>query len=510
MAGTSSCLNLGGVDLSPKYRGDNLIVPAAWNGASPFVEARPSDGVMRKDWWRVFDDPVLNGLVEQAMLNNPDLQAAAERFLQARDNMMKARSRLVPSLGAEVGASDRRQSANTLFRSADSPITDNELSLGGLASWEPDFWSQLRNATRVQIYRAQQRAADYALARLSLQSDLASYYFTLRGLDAQNAIYAQSIDYYEKSLALMNVKFKGFIASELDVSRAQYQLSSTQARQLGVQAQRQVVEHAIAVLVNRAPAAFAVAPVEALEISRFQLPASIPSELLQRRPDVAGMEREMAQANKEIGIARAAFYPSIPLGANGGIAGQFAGLLKVSNFFWSIGAFLRLPVFEGGHRRAHLQQAWSAYRETEDRYRSILLNAFREVEDGLSLTSLAALEVERQNTAVEAAWRQQDLSMELYKGGLASSLELINAQVNTLDARITSVEVRAGLLRSTVSLVRSLGGGWSRGDLPEDDAIQPFGVFQYGGLDKPKPVGGIDVHTEQHAPQQDLTLPASY
>ena len=510
LLGTSSCLNIGGIDMSPKYDAKKLVVPATWRGTSPFVEAQPSDAAVRKDWWKLFQDPVLERLVADAMVQNPDMHAAAERFIQARDEMMKARSRLIPRIGIGAGASDNRQSENALFRSASSPITDNELTGGGLASWEPDFWSKLRNMTRVEIYRAEERAAEFALVRLGIQAELAHSYFTLRGLDAQNAIFRQSIDYYEKSLALVKIKFQGAIASELDMARAEYQLSSTQARQVKLQARRQVTEHAIAILVNKAPASFTIAPVDVLELVSFEVPSSLPSVLVERRPDVAGMEREMAQANKVIGIARAAFFPNIALGAAGGVAGHFTGLARVSNFFWSLGGFLRLPVFEGGYRRAQLQQAWSAYRERENRYRATVLNAFREVEDGLSMTRLTGVGVDRQEEAVKAAWKQQTVSMELYKGGLASSLELINAQVNTLESRLALAEVKSELRRSTVGLIRSLGGGWSRGDLPEDDQIQPFGVLQYGDLDKPEPEGGIDVQTDAYSPRDDLSQGASY
>ena len=506
---TSSCVNMGGFDLTPKYNADKLVVPAKWDGTSPFVQAQPSDAIVRKQWWKLFNDPVLDELEAHAMASNPDLQAAAERFLQARDEMMKARSKLIPKIGANVEAGMGRESENAPYRSPDSPIRDADVLVGGMASWEPDIWSRLRNATKVRIYRAEQMAAVYALAKLSIQAELAAHYFALRGLDAQDAIYRHSIEYYEKSLNLVLIKYRGLIAAELDVVRAQYQLSSTQARHLSIQGKRQVAEHAIAVLVNRAPASFRVEPVEGFSVPHFEVPSVVPSVLVQRRPDVAAAEREMAQANRSIGIARAAFFPNVPIGGNIGVQG-LANLFRLPNFFWSIGAFLRVPAFEGGYRRAALQQAWSGYREMEDQYRATVLNAFREVEDGLSRTRLISAESERQEEAVSAAWKQQDLSMELYRGGLASSLELINAQVNTLNSRIRAVEVRAELLCSTVGLVRSLGGGWQRGELPGDDEIQPFGVFQYTHLSKPEPVGGIDVELDQDAVHNNVAQTAVF
>lgn len=509
-AGLVSCVKSGGIDLAPKYHGDTWLVPASFRGPDPFVQAKPADTTLRKDWWRPFGDPVLDALQERAMAHNADLAAAAERFVQARDEMMKVRSRLVPRLGFGVEASEAQQSAQAPFRSINSHLVDDDFSLGGMASWEPDIWSKLRNATRMKIFGAEQVAAEFHQARLSLQAELSAAYFTLRGLDAQNAIYGQSIRYYQESLEVVMVKFRGSIASELDVARAEYQLSSSQARQFGVQARRQVVEHAIAAMVNVAPMHFRIAPVEDSPLVVMDVPLTLPSTLTQRRPDVAAMEREMAQANRAIGIARAAFFPSIPLGASGGITGHFASIFAVKNFFWSVGAFLKVPAFSGGAGRAQLQQSWSAYREAEDRYRASLLRAFREVEDGLSRTRLLNSEVARQGAAVGAAARQQDLSMELYRGGLASTLDLINAQQNALEARVTAAELKAELRRATVGLVRALGGGWSRQEMPTDDEVQPFGVLQAHGLSKPEPAGGIDVQVDHREALEDLTERVSF
>jgi len=505
-----ACINRGAIDLAPKYALAKFEVPAEWHGSSPFVEAHPSDDVIRRDWWTIFGDPVLDALEEQATEANPELEAAAERFMQARDMMMNARAKLIPHIGAAAVPRIGKESDARLFRAPNAPLSDQGISLGGLARWEPDFWSEIRNQTRSQIYAAQQMAAEYGLARLSLQAELANDYFTLRGIDVQNAIYRQSIDYYERSLEVVNIKFEGHIASALDVARAQYQLVRTQSRQLGLQAEREVVEHAIAVLVNRAPASFSIEPVDTLAVGDFAVPQAVPSTLLERRPDVAAAERQVAQANRQIGIARAAFFPKLRIGAGGGIEGQFGSLFKVANLFWMAGALIKFSVFDGGSRRADVQQAWSYYREMEDHYRGTLLEAFKEVEDGLSRTKLISEQLDRQKLAVVAAEEQQNLSMELYQGGLASSLDLIVAQVNTLDARIVSAEIKASLLNSTVGLVRALGGGWQRSDLPDDDEIQPFGVFEYKGIKNPKPTGGIDVQIEKREEHRDISKPSRH
>jgi outer membrane protein, multidrug efflux system len=494
-------------DLAPSYQPPEYVVPASWRGQSPFVEAKPSDEEVRPDWWTLFGDSVLNMLIEQAMAANPELEATAERFLQARDMMMRARSQYLPRLGLGFGASDNRASTNALFFPRDINQQASTVSLGGLAAWEPDFWSALRNATRIETYRAEERAADYGLARLSLQAEIGTDYFLLRGYDAQIAIYTQSIDLYRRSLDIVKAQFAGAIASALDVARVESLLFTTETQLARVQAQRQVTEQAIAILVNMAPASFTIKPANELRVATFTVPRTLPSTLLERRPDIARMERQMAQANRAIGIARAAFYPNVSFRAGGGFEDVGFNLISLANSFWSYGASVSLPVFQGGLRRAQLQQSWSAYRETEDRYRSTVLNAFREVENNLSLTSQLTLAANRQDAAVGATFKAQNLTTELYQGGLASSLELIYAQVATLTARIESVQIKAELLQSSVGLIRALGGGWNRQQLPNDDQIQPFGTFQYVNLNKPAPVKGIDVNADNNAIHNDLTKP---
>jgi NodT family efflux transporter outer membrane factor (OMF) lipoprotein len=483
-------------DLSPNYQPTEFVVPDSWEGTSDFVKANPSDDAVRPDWWKLYEDPVLNNLVEQALAANPDLQAAAERFIQARNAMMKARSRYFPQLGFGFGGSNNRQSDHTLFRAPGEPDSDTQVLMDGIASWEPDFWSKLRNAAQAKIYRAEERAADYGLARLILQAEVTSNYFTLRGLDAQIAIYKQSIDLYNYSLTVVQTQFEGKIASALDVARAQSLLFATESKLALMNSERQVTEQAIAILLNLAPASFKIAPVDILLSAKFSLPQTVPSTLLERRPDIAAMERRMAQANRSIGIARAAFFPDVSFRLGGGMEDSGLNLLALANSFWAYGSSFSIPLFQGGYRRAQLQQSWSAYRETENSYRSTVLNAFREVENNLTKTRWMTLAAERQDAAVGAARTTQNLTMELYKGGLASSLELIYSQLGTLTASIDSVQIKTDLLRASVALIRALGGGWNREQLPADNEIQPFGILQYTDLDKPVPAGGIDVNAD--------------
>lgn len=495
----AGCDSMPGVDLAPAYEPPQYVVPASWHGASPFVEAKPSDGEIRSEWWRLFKDPVLNRLEEQAMAANAELQAAAERFLQARDLMMKARSHMLPQLNLGLDASSNKESESALFRGPLNPIYDTSVSDQAGASWEPDFWYAIRNETKARTYLAQQKAAEFALARLSLQAEIASDYFTLRGYDAQTDIYNQSIGYYKQSLAVVNDRFAGKIASELDVARAKSLLFGTEAKALEVQGEREVAEHAIAILVNTAPASFRISPASNLQMTPLKLPRTLPSTLLERRPDIAAGEREMAQANREIGVARSAFFPRVEFRIDGGFESHGLNLVKLANSFWSYGSAVSMPVFDGGLRRAQLQRSWSVYRETEDKYRTTVLNAFREVEDGLSLTNRLSASARKLDAAVAAALETQNLTMDLYKGGLNSSLDLIYAQVATLTARIELAQVKTRVLKSGVDLVRSLGGGWQRGELPREEDIQPFHALQYEGLDRPAAAGGIDVPADNHA-----------
>ncbi|MCP1212721.1 efflux transporter outer membrane subunit [Acetobacter okinawensis] len=480
------CLTaLSACDLAPAYNPPHYVVPVSWHGQGLFKDAAPGTIALKPDWWTLFGDTTLNGLEQQALAGNADLQAAAERFSQSRAIVMEARSELLPHFGMAFGASDNKSSTDRLFRFK-GPITATDEFYSGLASWEPDIWSGIRNRVRVQKYYAQEQAADYAAARLSLQAELATDYFALRGLDAQHAIYTQSIAYYQQALHVTQTRLDNQDATGIDVARAQNQLYMTQAHLLDVQAQREVLEHGIAVLVNEQPSTFHIAPADDLTNIEPIVPTGLPSELLERRPDIASAERRMAQANRAIGIARAAFYPHVFFSANGGFDSNGFNLANLANSMWSYGASVSMPLFEGGLRRAQLQHSWSVYRETLDNYRKTVLSAFGDVENGLSLTNRLRAESERLAQGVATAQKAQTLTMTLYKGGADNYLDALIAQVNTLDARIDRVQVQARALQSTVGLIRALGGGWRQNDLPTPDATMTFGVMQYSGLQTPK------------------------
>jgi len=500
-----SLLGLSACDLAPTYKAPNFVVPASWQGQAPFAIATPADTVLPENWWTMLHDPLLNELEERATADNGDIQAAAERFIQARSLVAAARSELLPHASMEAGASDNKQSADRLFRNG-ATLTQTEEDYGGLVSWEPDFWSSIRNRVRSQKQFAQQRAADFAMARLSTQAELARDYIELRGYDAQDAIYEQSISFYKRAVTITENQVQNQAAPRLDLARAQAQLYTTQAAQLDIQAARQVTEHAIAVLTNSSPSAFHIPQIQTFSFIQPSIPASVPSELLQRRPDIASAEREMAQANREIGIARAAFYPHIALKLGGGFAANGFDLANLANSLWTYGASLDMPLFDGGLRRAELQRTWSAYRETRDEYRMKVLSAFREVEDGLSRTERLSKENAALEQAVKANLDTQNMTMTLYQGGVGTYLEAIFSQENTLESRIHQVEIATRLYKADVDLIRSLGGGWSTRNLPTMDQTLSVEPLQYDNLHHPKPVG--DVNASQH-PEQFENLNSS-
>ncbi|MBB3175327.1 NodT family efflux transporter outer membrane factor (OMF) lipoprotein [Endobacter medicaginis] len=489
----SAATMLSGCDLAPDYHPPGFILPADWAGSGPFTRAHPADALPRGPWWRMFDDPVLDGLESRAVAGNPDLAATAEAYTQARDLAAEARAGLFPQITATASTSDNRRSDHALFRSSTGIRTMSSNEWGGTASWAPDFFSRIRNRTRAQKQLAQAAAADLASARLALEVELAHDYFALRGLDAQIAVYRQSIRYYETAVQITQLRLGAKIAAALDVERAKTQLAQAQALLTDTEASRELMAHAIAVRCGADASTFAIAPIampsepgthpatEARATDGAMLPdpipavpASVPSLLLQRRPDIAQAEREMAAANTSIGVSRAAFYPDVTISLTGGFMDSGWNLGNIANSLWSVGAGAMLPLFQGGLRRAELQRSWSQYAQTRDQYRARVLDAFREVEDGLTLTRKLATEHAQQTDAVTAALHTQTMTLQLYTGGLTNYLDAVVAQEAALTARIAAVQVRTRQLQASVSLIGALGGGWSAAALPGEDATLPF------------------------------------
>jgi outer membrane protein, multidrug efflux system len=487
----TTALALSGCDLAPDYRQPSYLLPDSYQGAAPFALARPSDALPRGPWWTLFGDPLLDRLEEQAVANNPSLAAIAEQYVQARDLAAEARAGLFPQVEADGTLSRSKRSAGRPFPSATGSTNIATLNqIDAAATWEPDFWYRIRNQTRLQKRLAQASAADLAAARLSLQAELATDYIALRGLDTQDAVYRQAISFYEKAVSITRLRFAGKIASGLDVARAQSQLAATQALDTDTLASRAVLQHAIAVLAGADPSRFSVPPGDIGTFAVPAIPVGVPSTLLERRPDIAAAERRMAAANAAIGISRAAFFPRITLSAIGGFQDTGFNLASLPNSIWTLGTTAALPLFTGGLRRAELQRSWSQYRQTRDDYRATVLDAFRQVEDGLTLVSRLGTERAQQRTAVQAALQAQGITLQLYTGGLTNYLDAVVAQVTALTDRIAEVAVQTRQLQANVALVSALGGGWSTALLPTENNVLPFNPLAFSGSDRtPRPDG---------------------
>jgi multidrug efflux system outer membrane protein len=467
---------LAACSLAPAYQAPHMMLPDNYQGTGPFQLARPDAQLDQSDWWKMFGDDQLDTLETSLNAANPDLQAAEETYTQARDIVGEARSQLYPQLSSQTYATENHQSADRLFRPPGSGLSQEaSLGYGAALSWEPDFWGQIRNQTNYAKFNAQATSAMVASARLSLEVELANDYMALRALDSEHAVYTKTLGYYGDALKITQLRYSGKIAAGMDVERAQDQLSTAQAADTDIEAQRAVLEHAIAVLAGENPSTFSLPPEDLARRAIPAIPAGVPSALLQRRPDIAQSERQMAAENAAIGIARAAFYPNIQLSANAGFENDaFGGIGALSNSLWSIGASGVLPLFEGGLRRAEEQQSRSAFAQAGDNYRSTVLQAFREVEDQLVLTNKLGSEYSQQQAALTSALKVQDLALRLYTNGLDNYLNVTVAQAAALSSELATVQVRSRQLQAAVGLIGAVGGGWSTADLPTEKQTIPF------------------------------------
>jgi outer membrane protein, multidrug efflux system len=474
---------LAGCDLAPVYDPPHFVLPESYQGSGPFVVAHPEAALSpRGDWWALFGDARLNELEDQLGRANPTLAAAADVYDQARSLAAEAQSALSPQVSANAGTSYNKSSVNRLFRAPNSnaPLREASNVWGLAASWEPDFWHALRNTAHAQKRLAQAGAADLATARLSLEAELASDYIAVRGLDAQLEVLRQSIVSYQAAVEVARLRTQGQIASGLDLARALSQLDSAQAQETETRLQRDLMQHAVAVLVGAMPSTFSITPTAEFRLAPPQLPAGVPSELLQRRPDIASAERQMAAANAEIGVSRAAFYPNVTFNLTGGFQDSGFSLLSLPNSLWSVGAAAVEPLFDGGLRRAQLRHSWAQYAQTRDSYRATVLAAFQEVEDGLSQTQRLATEDSQEHEAGDQAGQALSISTMLYKDGLDNYLSVSVAQVQALATQLTEVQIRIRQIQAAVSLIRALGGGWTVQALPDEKQTLQAGPLDHG------------------------------
>jgi NodT family efflux transporter outer membrane factor (OMF) lipoprotein len=429
--------------------------------------AQPADQLARGKWWEIYNDPQLNSLEEKVRVSNQTLKAALAQFEQARALVRFNRADFYPTITAGASGSRNHVSRNRAVASSFSPANSSDIQMPVVGvSYEPDFFGRIRHTVAASRINAQAAAGDLENLSLSLHSELAADYFELRSLDEEEELLTSSVATFQRALDLTQNRYAGGIASAVDVAQAQTQLEATRAQATDLQVARAQFEHAIAVLVGEPASSFTIANKPLREIPP-DIPVGLPSDLLERRPDIAAAERRVASATEQVGLARAAYFPSITLSGNGGFEStSLTNLLSGPSGFFSAGASALVTVFDVGRRRAVSEQARALYDQSAAGYQEVVLNAFREVEDNLAATRILAQEVKTQEAAVAAAERSVQLSTNRYKGGVASYLEVTTAQGTALANQRVAVQIRGRRMTSSVRLIQSLGGGWNTAELP--------------------------------------------
>ena len=455
---------LSACSLAPDYRVPATPVAAQYKTLGPWTSAQPADQIDRNGWWKMYGDTQLDDLETQLLAHNTDLRAAYAHYQEAQAFVAQVESGLYPTISASAVPLRERQS-NTAPLRGNGPADYNSITLGASVKYDLDLWGRVRDSVVAGKDEAQATKADLASVQLSLQVELADSYIQLRGLDQQTALLSETEVAYAKALQLTQTLHNSGIVSGLDVSRAQTQLSSAKSQLSQNLAQRALLEHAIAVLVGASASEFSL-PQQTAAIALPAIPTGVPSTLLQRRPDVAAAERRVAEANAQIGVARAAYFPDITLGLQGGVqSAAYAGLVSAPNAFWAIGPQLVQYVFDGGYRRAKLDAAKAATEEAGERYRGVVLSAFQQVEDNLALLSYLGTALGEQRDAATSAQYTVDLALRQYKQGTVGYLDVVQAQTVELDAQRGVLDIQTRQLSANVQLLHALGGGWSSDEL---------------------------------------------
>ena len=463
-----TALQLTGCVVGPKYHPPAVQAPSAYKEVGDWKPAQPNDQNLGGSWWTLFQDPQLNSLEEQVNVSNQNLKVAEAQYRQARAVLRYYRADYYPTVTAGLSATRQRISAR---RAPPTSIFDgisyNDFVLPFSVSYQADVWGRVRKNVESYREQAQASAADLATVNLSMHADLALDYFQARSLDAEEQLLNSTVTQYEQALQLTESRFQGGIASEVEVEQAKTILQTTRAEAIDVGVLRAQYEHAVAILVGKTPAEFSLPPLP-LTAPPPHIPIGLPSELLERRPDIAAAERLVASANAQIGVAKSAYYPVINLGASGGFeSSSITTLLNGPSGLWSFGLTAVGTVFDVGRRRAFTDQARAAYDSQVANYREIVLNGFQQVEDNLAAVRILENEAKVQDEAVVAAQHSLDLSITRYKGGVTSYLEVITAQNAALVDEVTAVNILGRRMANTVLLIQALGGGWDRSSLPE-------------------------------------------
>ena len=461
----SLTLLLASCSVGPKYAKPTVPTAPLFTEPPPagWKTAQPSDAEIKGKWWELFGDTQLNALEEQVAPANQSLKIAEANFRQARAQIRIARSGLFPTVGTAPNITRNRTSTNNPTGVQGRHYGLFELPVD--VSWDIDFWGRIRHTIATAREQFQASAADLENVKLQLQTELAADYFEARSLDAQKRILDDTVVAYQKALDLTRNRFNGGVASRVEVAQAQTQLNQTEAQAIDVGAARAQFQHAIAVLIGKTPEVFTL-PATPLKDPPPVIPVGLPSELLERRPDIAVAERQVAAANEQIGIAQSAFFPDLLLTATGGFAGSIVNWFTWPSRFWSVGPSLAETIFDAGRRRGQVESTQAAYDATVANYRQTSLVALQEVEDNLSSLRILEQESAKQHEATTAAEDSLQLSLNRYKGGLVTYLEVITAQSIALTNEQTEVDLLRRRMGASVQLIKALGGGWNVSQLP--------------------------------------------
>jgi NodT family efflux transporter outer membrane factor (OMF) lipoprotein len=475
---------LAGCTVGPKYHTPSADTPSAYKELTPadfqntdgWKVSQPQDAALKGKWWEIFNDPDLNALEEKVNVSNQSIAAATASFFASRALVRQARSQLFPTVSTNPAITEQRAGSNILSAArsgasgsgsastANSSFTEYTFPFD--ATWQPDLWGRIRNTIRSNAYASQASAADLGNVRLTMQSDLAIDYFSLQGQDALKQLLDSTVIAYRESLELTQALYETGIDSDEAVAQAETQLETTEALDTAVGIQRAQFEHAIAMLTGQPASTFSI-PVKPLADKPPAIPFGIPSQLLERRPDIAADERLVAQANAQIGIARAAYFPTVTLSGTVGFeTTTIATWFNWPSRFFSVGPAVAETLFDAGLRRATVEQFRAQYDQAVANYRQTVLTAFQQVEDNLASLRILSTEIQQQDTAVKSAQRNLALATDRYKLGIDPYLNVITAQTTLLGSQETAVNLRIQQMTASAGLIEALGGGWDASQLP--------------------------------------------
>jgi NodT family efflux transporter outer membrane factor (OMF) lipoprotein len=456
-----------GCTVGPKYRRPAAEVPPAYKEVGDWKPAQPNDQNLGGNWWEIFHDPQLNALEAQVNVSNQNLKAAEAQYTQARALLRYQRADFFPTIDAGASATRNRISNHRPASTVSNGVTYSDFQIPFELSYQIDVWGRVRRTVEAYRDQAQASAADLAAVNLSMHAQLALDYFQARTLDAEEQLLNSTVSQYEQALELIKSRFAGGIASDVEVQQAETQLETTRAQAIDVGVARAQYEHAVAVLIGKPPASFSLAPLP-LTTPPPVISVGLPSDLLERRPDIASAERQMAAANAQIGVAKAAYFPNISLGATGGFeSSAITTLISGPSVLWSAGPSALFTVFDVGRRRAASDQAIAGYNQTVANYRQTVLTGFQQVEDNVAALRILEHEAQVQDTAVTASQKYLELATTRYEGGVTSYLEVTTAQGAALSDEVTAVNILGRRMVAAVTLVQALGGGWNSSELPQ-------------------------------------------